>query len=128
MMVVVGAAFYLGAVAQITAMVVSMIREGEVARREVQRLIFPAYVAGGVLFVAGAAFNPVGPSLVLMSGVSSGFGGMAGLAIVPRLVEGRTIEAASTPAPLRFSPGWIVAGALVALGFVAVLGPGVRLS
>jgi hypothetical protein len=125
---VAGAVLYVGAIRLIAANAVRLIQNGEVDRREMPRLIFPAYVAGGLLFVAGAALNRVSPSLILMSGVSSGFGAMAGLALVPSLVERSTKESTTVAAPLRFNIGWVVAGLLVALVFIAVLGPGVRLS
>lgn len=127
-MAVVGAALYFSSVRIIAVNLMSLIRAGQVDRNEVDRLIFPAYVAGGLLFVAGSALNPVGPSLILMSGASSGFGAMAGLAYVPKLVEGRAVDSASAAAPLGFSRAWVAAGLLVAVAFVTVLGPGVRLS
>ena len=127
-MAVVGAVLYVGAVRLITAQAIPLVQSGEIDRREMPRLVFPAYVAGGLLLVAAAAFNRVSPSLILMSGVSSGFGAMAGLAFVPRLVERRSKESASVAAPLRFNSGWVAAGLLVALAFIAFLGPGIRLS
>jgi hypothetical protein len=96
-------------------------------REEMRRLVSPAYLAGGFLFVAGSALNPIGPSLILLSGVSSGFGAMAGLLMVPRLVEARAIAPASPTSPIAFSPGWMTAGVLVAVLFIALLGPGIRL-
>ncbi len=125
-----GAALYIGAVRLIARSMVSLVRKGAVDRRDIGRLVFPAYIAGGLLLVAGSALNRIDPSFVLTSGVSSGFSAMAGLVLVPRIVERRTKEVGSAGAtpPLAFSPGWIVAGALVALVFVLFLGPGVRLS
>jgi hypothetical protein len=127
-MSVAGAVLYIGAVKLTAAQLISLVRNGEIDRLEMPRLIFPAYVAGGLLFVAGAALNPIGPSLILMSGVSSGFGAMAGLTVVPRLVERRTQEATAVAPPLRLSLGWVAAGLLVVVVFIAYLGPGVRLS
>jgi hypothetical protein len=123
-----GAALYAGTVYVIAAGIGSLVRSGDMDRQEVRRLIFPAYVAGGLLLVAGSTLNPISRSLILLSGVSSGFGAMAGLCFVPGLVERRTTEMPNAPPPLRFSPGWVAVGAVVALVFVAVLGPGVRLS
>jgi hypothetical protein len=87
-------------------------------------LVVPAYVAGSALLVAASVLNPIGPSLILLSGVSSGFAAMAGLLVVPRLAAkwGRVPGAG-----VSYSLGWIVAGALVAVVFVAVLGPGISL-
>ena len=123
-----GAALYVGVVRLISANMISLIRSGQIDRKEMRRLIFPAYVTGGLVLVAGAALNRVSPSLILLSGVSSGFGAMAGLAFVPGLVEERTVGAASAAPPLPFSPAWVAVGVLVALVFIAVLGPGIRLS
>jgi hypothetical protein len=127
LLVAAGAGLYAGAVRLIASAATSLVRSGGWDRRELRRLIVPAYLAGGLLFVAGAALNRVSPGLILESGVSSGFGAMAGLLVVPRLVEERTGDVSSAAPPLRFSPGWAAAGAVLALVFVAVLGPGVRL-
>jgi len=97
-----------------------------VNRTEITRLVFPAYLAGGALLVAAAAFNPVGPSLIVTSGVSSGFGAMAGLTLVPSLVEHRTAGIASNCSVLARSNGWIVAGLVIGTFLVAVIGPGIR--
>ena len=123
-----GAVLYVRAVRIMAAQWITLVRNGEVDRREMPRLIFPAYVAGGLLFVGGAGLNRISASLILMSGVSSGFGAMLGLTFVPGLVERQTTESATAPVPLRFNLGWAAAGFLVALVFIAVLGPGVRLS
>jgi hypothetical protein len=125
-----GAVLYVGAVRLSAAAMFSLVRGGEVDRRDVGRLVFPAYVAGGLLLVAASAFNRIDPSLILTSGVSSGFGAMAGLLIVPRLVASGGGDAAGGGAtrPLPFNVGWGIASALVAVVFVAVLGPGVTLS
>lgn len=128
LLAVAGVVTYVGVVRLIASEMVSQVRNGDVSRREVGRLVFPAYVAGGLLFVAGSALNPIGPSLILLSGVSSGFGAMAGLAYVPKLVESRTGEVENAALPLGFSLGWVIAGLLVAAAFIAVLGPGIRLS
>jgi len=128
LLAVAGAVTYVGVVRLIAAEMVRLVRSGDVSRREVGALVFPAYVAGGLLFVAGSALNPIGPSLILLSGVSSGFGAMAGLAYVPKLVEVRTGEVENAAVPLGLSLGWVIAGLLVAAVFVAVFGPGVRFS
>jgi hypothetical protein len=92
----------------------------------VRRLAYGSYVVGGLLFVAGAAANPIDPQLTLMAGVSSGFGAMAGLLFLPAIVEGRTTspdEGESLP----LSYAWIIAAILVAVIFVGLIGPGIPL-
>lgn len=107
--------------------IVSLVRRGLISRHEPARVLLPAYVAGGLMFVLGSALNPIGPSLILTSGVSSGFGAMAGLAILPSLVEKQTSQDHSVGQTLAFSLGWCVAGVVVALVFIGLLGPGIRL-
>ena len=127
-LVMTGAVLYVAAVRLVAARVIPPVQRGEIDRLEMPRLVFPAYVAGGLLFIAGAALNRISPGLILTSGVSSGFGAMAGLALVPKLVEKGTKESAAVATPLRFNLAWIVAGMIAAVAFVAILGPGVRLS
>lgn len=122
-----GIALYGMVVAGAARASVVRIRQGLISPREPGRVLLLAYVAGGLLFVAGAAMNPIGPSLILTSGVSSGFGAMAGLAALPSLIERRTTGAPEGGRPLPFSLGWCVAGAVAAALFVGVIGPGIRL-
>lgn len=130
LLAVTGALLYGASIRSVAAAATQVVRDGLVDRREIQRLVFPAYVAGGLLLVAGSALNSIGPSLILTSGVSAGFGAMAGLALVPRIVERRTADsqALSAAPPLPFHVGWVTGGALLALAFIFVLGRGVRLS
>jgi hypothetical protein len=131
-LIVVGVALYAGVVIAAARELASWVQRGELDRAGIPRLVFPAYVVGGLLFVAGSALNPVGPQLILLSGVSSGFAAMAGLTLVPSVAMSRTrVEAAVSPvAPrtLPFARHWVISGALVALAFIAILGRGIPLT
>jgi len=97
-----------------------------VARAGIASLVFPAYFAGGALLLIAAVFNPISPSLVLLSGLSSGFGAMAGLTLVPYLVERQTGGRGNGTGIVPRSAPWIVTGSVVAALFIAILGPGLR--
>lgn len=86
-------------------------------------LLWPAYLAGSVLFVLGAALNPI-PSLVLLSGVSSGFACMAGLPAITAMVS---VDETPSVSSLGRATAWLVTAIAVAIVFVGVLGPGIRL-
>ena len=116
----VGALTYVRAV-KVAASTLARLRPGEA-----RRLTLPPYIAGGLLLVAGAAMNPIGQSLIWLSGVSSGFGAMAGLLYVPRLV-GTAAHPSQDNGALPFRAGWLVAAALTAALFVFVIGPGIPL-
>ena len=123
-----GLVTYAGSLSIVAAAIASRVRSGQVDRRDVPRLAIPAYVAGGLLLVAGSALNPISPSLILMSGLSSGFGAMFGLAFIPRVVERRTADGAAGAPGLRASRAWVACALLVAAIFVGILGRGVPLS
>lgn len=105
-----------------------LVADGVVRRRDLGRLAVVPYVTGGLLLVAGAALSPFGARLVLLSGASTGFGAMAGLLATPALAGHPSEERAGAWSVLRFEPGWVGAAVLVAVVFVFVVGPGIRLS
>ncbi len=87
-----------------------------------KRLVIPAYLAGGLLFCAAAAFNPVGPRMVIWAGAAS-FGAMLGI-VFALLVFSSDEEVA---VPIEPSVAWVLSAMLVGSFFVAVLGSGLRL-
>ncbi len=89
-----------------------------------RRLTVPAYVAGGLLFCVAGAFNPVGPTLIAVSAAAASFGGASGLLWLTEFL--RRGEGSAKPAPLERSGIWIVAGCIVAVMFVGILGPSVH--
>ena len=123
-----GIALFTAAVRWAASAMGKMVRQGAVNRKDLSRLTIPAYLAGGVLFVAASVFNPISPSLILGSGAGASLGLTFGLLLVPRILEDKT-EQQSRPGPsLQFSWGWFLASILVAAIFIGVFGPGVRLS
>ena len=88
-------------------------------------LTVPAYVAGGILFCLSGLFNPVGPILIAISAAAASFGGASGLLWLTRFM--RRGERSAAPAELDRSYVWIVAGCVVSLIFVGILGPSVHL-
>ena len=97
-------------------------------RRAVPLTVIP-YLAGGILYVAAGFLNPVGPRLVLISAAAASFGGTSGLAWMAQLLRNEHRFPPDDGAPLRIprSAPWLAAGVAVALLFVGVLGPGIRL-
>ena len=122
----VGAAAYVGVVVLSARELTRAVKRNLMSRAEIAGLVFLAYVAGGALLVLASAFNPISKSLILTSGVSSGFAAMAGLTLVPSIVEKRTAGIGSGDGLVTQSPGWIVAGVVVGVFFVAIVGPGIR--
>ncbi len=126
-MIVAGIVAYWGVVWFSAARMAALVRSGLVNRQDVRRLVFSSYLAGGLFLVAGAALNPIGPQLILLSGLSSGFGAMAGLLYIPALVEGDAKDSFNPAPALDLSRGWLVLAIITAAIFVGVLGPGITL-
>ncbi|HTS28966.1 MAG TPA: hypothetical protein VMH81_24010 [Bryobacteraceae bacterium] len=101
---------------------------GETGLADLARLTLPAYLAAGLVMTIASIFNPIGPQLILPSGVAPSFGLNAGLLWVRRIVpqRARTHSAATNAMPLSFF--WIALALLLGGVFVAVLGPGIRFS
>lgn len=93
-----------------------------------RRLTLPAYLAGGTLYVTAGLLNPESPMLVLISAAAASFGGASGLAWMTQLLRDRERfpPAAGEPLGIARSWPWLVSGAIMALLFIGVLGPGIR--
>jgi hypothetical protein len=123
-----GVALFTAAVRWAASVMGTMIRQGAVNRSDLGRLTLPAYLAGGILFVAASVFNPVSPSLILGSGAGASLGLTFGLLLVPRILEGDKEQQSPLGRSLQFSWGWLLAAIFVAGVFVGIFGPGVCLS
>ena len=102
--------------------------DATVRYRRANLLMLIPYAAGAIMSLMAGALNPQAKALLLISAVAASLGGMSGLAWGPQMLRDPQWQVDSTtPAAIPRHWGWIVAGLLVAAGFVAVLGPGVRL-
>lgn len=95
---------------------------------EANRYTLTAYAVGGLLALAGGLFEPGGAFIVLISAVAGSLGGASGLVWGPQLLRNPRLGEPREPAlHLTRDWRWIIAGAVVALVFVFVLGRGVAL-
>jgi hypothetical protein len=93
--------------------------------RRSKLLTVPSYIAGGLLYCLAGLFNPVGPVLIAISAAAASFGGASGLLWLTKFL--RRGEHSAVPAgALDRSYVWMVAGCVVSLIFVAILGPGIH--
>ncbi len=95
--------------------------------RRGRRLTVVPYLAGGILNCVAGALNPVSPLLILISAAAASFGGLSGLAWMWTLLYGPRIPSSELQMPeVERSPGWVIAAVILAIVFIAGLGPGVR--
>ena len=71
-------------------------------------------------------FNPIGPSLILLSGAGASFGLTWGLLMIGGMVDAGDASQRASDYVHR-DVRWLVAAAVVGAAFVAVLGPGIRI-
>jgi hypothetical protein len=99
----------------------------EIRFRRARQLTLVPYLAAGILSCSAGALNPVRPVLILISAAAASFGGHSGLAWMPSLLHGPRIALSTFQMPeIERSRGWIIAAALLAIVFIAVLGPGLK--
>jgi hypothetical protein len=85
------------------------------------------YWTTGILSSIAGALNPVGPLLILLSAAAASFGGKSGLAWMWTLLRGPRIPSSELQMPrIQRSWGWMVVAIILAIVFIAVLGPGVK--
>jgi hypothetical protein len=120
-----GALVYVLSVRWCAGSMVMVARRGGLPPRPKQ-LALAAYVAAGVVMTAASVLNPIGPQLILPSGVGPSFGLNAGLLFAMGAVDDRLRDAPVVQNGLRLSWGWTAAAIAVGGIFIAVLGPGIR--
>lgn len=95
--------------------------------RRARRFMLASYFTSGVLSCVAGALNPVGHMLILLSAAAASFGGHSALAWMWTLLYGPRIPNSELQMPeLERSHGWMIASAILAIVFVAWLGPGVK--
>ncbi|HTV60338.1 MAG TPA: hypothetical protein VMJ93_15810 [Verrucomicrobiae bacterium] len=127
-----GYRFSVGLAARDTA---SLIRSGSVLSGDIPRLVYPACLAGALLYFIASLFNPVSPSLILYDGLSMAAGVVIGFCLIPgvaRNISSRAVVASpngpeNAPASvLPFSPAWLLLAMISTIAFLYFLGRGFR--
>jgi hypothetical protein len=103
-------------------------KDAKIRVRRARQLTLVPYLASGVLSCVAGVFNPVGPLLILISAAAASFGGHSGLAWMWTLLKNPRIPSSEFGMPeIERSLGWVIAAVVLAIGFIAGLGPGVTL-
>jgi hypothetical protein len=102
-------------------------RDAQIRVRRARQLTLTPYFTAGILSCVAGALNPVGPLLILVSAAASSFGGHSGLAWMWNLLHGPRVPSSELQLPeIKRSRGWMVAAVILAMAFIAGLGPGVK--
>jgi hypothetical protein len=104
-------------------------KDTEIRVQRARQLTVVPYLTSGILSCAAGALNPVGPLLILVSAAAASFGGHSGLAWMWTLLHGPRIPNSELQMPeIERNRVLMIAAAVLAILFIAVLGPGVRLN
>jgi hypothetical protein len=102
-------------------------KDSRIRVRRARQLTLVPYLTGGVLSCVAGALNPVGPLLILISAAAASFGGHSALAWMWNLLHGPRIPSSELQMPeIERSRGWMIAAVVLAIVFIAGLGPGVK--
>jgi hypothetical protein len=102
-------------------------RDAKIRVRRARLLTLTPYLAAGILSCIAGALNPVGPLLILLSAAAASFGGKSGLAWMWTRLRGRPIPTSDLQMPeIERGWGWMAAAVILAIVFIAGLGPGVK--
>lgn len=102
-------------------------KDATIRVRRARQFTLVPYFTAGILACAAGALNPVGPLLILISAAAASFGGHSGLAWMSTLLYGPRIPNAKFQMPeIESSWGWVIAAVILAILFIAGLGPGVK--
>jgi hypothetical protein len=100
-------------------------KDAKLRVRRARQLTLVPYFAAGTLSCAAGALNPVGPLLILISAAAASFGGHSGLAWMSSLLW--RIPSTQLQMPeIKRSWGWMITALVLAILFIARLGPGVK--
>jgi hypothetical protein len=102
-------------------------KDAKIRVRRARQLTLVPYLTSGILSSIAGALNPVGPLLILISAAAASFGGHSGLAWMSNLLYGPRIPSTQLQMPeIERSWGWMIAAVILAILFIAGLGPGVK--
>ncbi|MFT4112415.1 hypothetical protein [Silvibacterium sp.] len=125
-LVIVGIAAYYAAMQIVGRTVVWSLGVAPVESARFQRLMVVTYIAALAIDGVAGLFNPFGLKYVLLSALAATAGANSALLWMRKhLPEG--LEAGPHRDPVRRSAAWIAVAAVLAIVFIAVLGPGVKL-
>lgn len=122
-LIVVGAASYYASMLLVAAQL-RPFRSSDGSSRRMRGLCWNPYFADGVLAGVAGLLNPAGLFYVIASALPSTLGANAGLLSLPGLMRKWSRDSGGNVGPVERSVPWIVAGAVVGLLFIFVLGRG----
>jgi hypothetical protein len=124
----VGIIVYVLSLQWVASFAIDFVNHRQVAIGDSRRLVWPAYLTAGVVLTVASIFNPISPSLILVSGIGASFGLNCGFLFLPPIIARNTTYRGVGEGRIPFSALWLVASVLICGLFVGILGPGIHFS
>jgi len=124
----VGIIFYFLSLRWVASLAIDFVNHRQVAIADGRRLVWPAYLAAGAVLTVASIFNPMGPSLILVSGIGASFGLNCGFLFLPRIVARKANYHGIGEGRIPFSAFWFSMSVFICGLFIGILGPGIKFS
>jgi hypothetical protein len=121
-----GMLFYFLSLQWVASFAIDFVNHRQVAIEDSRRLVWPAYLAAGVVLTVASIFNPISPSLILVSGIGASFGLNCGFLFLPPLIAGKAGFHGVGEGRIPFSALWLVMSVFICGLFIGILGPGIN--
>jgi hypothetical protein len=122
----VGIILYLLSVRWVASFAIDFVNHRQVAVADGRRLVWPAYLSAGLVLTIASIFNPIGPGLILGSGVGPAFGLNSGFLFLPPIIAGHATDQGVGEARIPFSAFWLMLSIVISGLFIGILGPGIH--
>ena len=123
-----GSIFYVLSVKWVASFAIDFVNHRQFAIADSRRLVWPAYLSAGAVLTVASIFNPIGPSLILGSGIAPAFGLNCGLLLVPPMIIGHATYHGAGEGRIPFSAFWLIVSLVISGLFIGILGPGIHFS
>jgi hypothetical protein len=85
-------------------------------------------MAIGALACVASIFNPISPTLILVSGIGASFGLNCGLLFMPPIIARNSTDHGVGEGRIPFSAFWLIVSVFICGLFIGILGPGISFS
>jgi hypothetical protein len=124
----VGTIFYVLSLRWVASFAINFVNHRQVAIGDSRRLVWPAYLAAGAVMTVASIFNPISPSLILVSGIGASFGLNCGFLFMPLLIARNSTDQGVGEGRIPYSALWLIVSVFICGLFIGILGPGISFS
>jgi hypothetical protein len=124
----VGTIFYVLSLRWVASFAINFVSQRQFAIGDSRRLVWPAYLAAGVVMTAASILNPISPSLILVSGIGASFGLNCGFLFMPLIIARNSTDHGVGEGRIPFSAFWLIVSIFTCGLFIGILGPGISFS